>query len=307
MHPVYTATGVPSFLRLGLRFGHNDAMRLDDLPIFPFLPEIADALRCGSLVLSAETGAGKTSAVPAYLAERRELPGKAIILEPRRLAAVSAAARVAELLGEEPGGTVGYRVRGDSRTGPRTVVEFVTEAVFIRIVQDDPLLTGVHLVAFDEFHERSALADLGLAFAAEAREARGDLSILVMSATMDTAALSTFLECPTIAVPGRLFPIDLSYSPPQAGERQELALARAIATALGATAGDILAFVPGLREMGATAMSLRAMLDHGLSDAGPVEILALHGSMPLREQRAIVSPPAGAPRRVIVSTSIAET
>lgn len=283
-------------------------MRLDDLPIFPFLPEIAGALRRGSLVLSAETGAGKTTAVPAYLAERGQLSGKVIVLEPRRLAAVSAASRVAELLGGEPGGIVGYRVRGDSRAGPRTVIEFVTEAVFIRMVQDDPLLSGVCMVAFDEFHERSAMADLGLAFAAEAGEARGGLSILVMSATMDTAAVSAFLACPAIAVPGRLFPVDLSYSAPLLGERVEQAVTRAITVALGATGGDILAFVPGLREIGAVATCLRAMLDRGkLPVAEPVAILGLHGSMPLRDQRAIVAPPPGSARRVIVSTSIAET
>jgi len=242
-------------------------MRLDDLPIFPMLPAIESALREGSLALSAETGAGKTSAVPAWLASRGALAGKAIVLEPRRIAAVSAAARVSELLGTELGATAGYRVRGDSRAGAGTVVEFVTEAVFIRMVQDDPLLSGVSLVVFDEFHERSAASDLGLAFAAEAREARGDLSLLAMSATMDAAAVAAYLSCPVIESPGRLYPIETRYRPPKNGERPEDAVARAVLEALGATAGDVLAFLPGLREIGAAASTLRAAFDRGAAPA----------------------------------------
>jgi len=288
------------------RFCHNMAMRLDDLPIFPMLPAIESALRSGSLALSAETGAGKTSAVPAWLASRGALAGKAIVLEPRRIAAVSAAARVSELLGTELGATAGYRVRGDSRAGAGTVVEFVTEAVFIRMVQDDPLLSGVSLVVFDEFHERSAASDLGLAFAAEAREARGDLSLLAMSATMDAAAVAAYLSCPVIESPGRLYPIETRYSPPKNGERPEDAVARAVSEALGATGGDVLAFLPGLREIGAAASTLRAAFDRGSAALTP-EILSLHGSLSLGEQRSITAPRRDGRRRVILSTSVAET
>jgi len=283
-------------------------MRLDDLPVYPLLPEIARALAAGSLVLSAETGAGKTSAVPAYLVASGGLSGKALILEPRRIAAVSAAARVSELLGTELGTTAGYRVRGDSRANRSTVVEFVTEAVFIRMVQDDPFLTGVSLVAFDEFHERSAACDLGLAFAAETREARGDLSILAMSATMDSRAVSSYLSCPTIEAPGRLYPIETSYRPPANGCRVEDSVAEAIHEALGMTGGDILAFLPGLREIGSTAAALQARLDRISASGGRgIDILALHGSLSLGDQKSILAPPAGARRRVILATSVAET
>ncbi len=275
-------------------------MRLDDLPIFPLLPDIAKALEAGSLVLSAETGAGKTSAVPAYLVEAGSLTGKALILEPRRLAAISAANRVSELLGTETGRTVGYRVRGDTKAGRDTIVEFITEAIFIRMVQDDPFLTGISLVAFDEFHERSAACDLGLAFAAEAREARDGLSILAMSATMDSKALATYLDCPTIDSPGRLYPIENAYRPPMNGAGIEETVATAILEALAATDGDVLAFLPGLREIGTVADML------GYRSSG-IDILPLHGSLSLREQKSVLAPPPGARRRIILATSVAET
>ncbi|MBU1080817.1 MAG: DEAD/DEAH box helicase, partial [Spirochaetes bacterium] len=279
-------------------------MRLDELPIFPLLDDIAAALAKGSLALSAETGAGKTSAVPAFLAASGGLRGKAIVLEPRRLAAVSSAARVSELLGDELGRTAGYRVRGDSRASRGTRVEFVTEAVFVRMVQEDPLLDGVSLVAFDEFHERSASCDLGLAFALEAREARGDLSILVMSATMDSGRVAEYLGCPAIEAPGRLYPITTSYRPGRSGP--ENAVASAVVEALESTKGDVLAFLPGLREIGATAAILESRLGAGRGTAG-VGIAVLHGSLPLDRQRSIISPPPGAPRRVVLATSVAET
>jgi ATP-dependent helicase HrpB len=278
-------------------------MRLDDLPIFPALPAIALSLEAGSLVLSAETGAGKTSSVPAYLAAHGHLRGRMIILEPRRIAAVSAAARVAELLGCAVGDLVGYRVRGDVKSGPRTVVEFVTEGVFIRMVQDDPLLSGIALVAFDEFHERSASGDLALAFSSEAREARGDLSILVMSATLDTEAIAVYLGCPVITVPGRLFPVTVSYRPPARGESVPDTVARAALEAMGMADGDVLAFLPGLREIGDAAQAIRRQ-----SGGGEVPgVAVLHGALSLGEQRAILAPAAGSPRRVILATSVAQT
>lgn len=280
-------------------------MHLDDLPIFPLLPDIASALREGSLVLSAETGAGKTSAVPAYLIETNAFAGKehtrkALILEPRRIAAISAAARVSELLGTELGRAVGYRVRGDTKAGRDTLVEFITEAVFIRMVQEDPFLTGISLVAFDEFHERSAACDLGLAFAAEARAASEGLSILAMSATMDSNSVSTYLDCPAIHAPGRLYPITTAYRPPRNGAYLEAAVTAAILEALGSSDGDVLAFLPGLREIGAVS----AMLG---SHPSEIEILPLHGSLSLMEQKSVLAPPPGARRRVILATSVAET
>jgi ATP-dependent helicase HrpB len=274
-------------------------MRLDDLPVFPALPQITTALQAGPLVLSAETGAGKTSAIPTWLLSTRAVPGRVLVLEPRRLAAVSAASRVAELTGTAVGDVVGYRIRGDTRCGPRTAVEFVTEAIFIRMIQNDPLLSGVSLVIFDEFHERSAASDLGLAFAAEARDARPDLAILVMSATIETGRIASYLACPTITVPGRSFPVELRHVAPQAGERIEATTARAIAQALAATEGDVLVFLPGLREIDDVASRL--------GSTPLVDIAMLHGGLDVSEQRAIVAPPPGARRRVVLSTSVAET
>ena len=280
-------------------------MHLDDLPIFPLLPDIARALTNGSLVLSAETGAGKTSAVPAYLVETNAFASKAsakkaLVLEPRRIAAISAASRVSELLGSELGRAVGYRVRGDTKAGRDTFVEFITEAVFIRMVQEDPFLTGVSLVVFDEFHERSAACELGLAFAVEAREAREGLSILAMSATMDSTSVSTYLGCPAIHAPGRLYPITTAYRPPRNGAYLEESVTAAILEALGSSDGDVLAFLPGLREIGAVS----AMLGSLPSGIG---ILPLHGSLSLMEQKSVLAPPPGAHRRVILATSVAET
>lgn len=284
-------------------------MRLEDLPLYPALPRIATALRSGPLVLSAETGAGKTSAIPAWLLSTRSLPGRVLVLEPRRLAAVSAATRVAELTGTEVGDLVGYRIRGDTRCGPRTTVEFITEAIFIRIIQGDPLLSGVSLVIFDEFHERSAISDLGLAFAREALEARPDLAILVMSATLQTEHIASYLSCPTMTVAGRSFPVELRHVPPLAGEPIEATVARAVSMALAATTGDILVFLPGLREIDDVASRLRSRSGADATGDGALgaDIAVLHGGLGVPEQRAIVDPPAAAGRRVVLSTNVAET
>ena len=283
-------------------------MQLDDLPVFPLLPDIADALKTGSLVLSAETGAGKTSAVPAYLVRSGALNGKAIILEPRRLAAVSAAARVSDLLGTELGTTIGYRVRGDTRARRNTQAEFVTEAVFLRMVQEDPLLTGISLVVFDEFHERSAASDLGLAFAAEAREAREGLSILVMSATLDSKSIAAYLGCRILEAPGRQYPITTTYRPPRDGERLEDTVAAAIVEALRSTGGDILAFLPGIREIEKTSLALGSALSRvTAAGADEPDIMHLHGSLALAEQQSVIARPRNDRRRVVLATSIAET
>ena len=300
----------------------------NDLPIAPLLPAIASALSGGgALALQAETGAGKTTAVPAYLvslakaasqpgiASRTGISGKIIVLEPRRLAAIAAAHRVSTLLGDQPGGLVGYRVRGAAKAGPRTKVEFVTQAVFLRMIQDDPFVQDIGLVVFDEFHERTAIADLALAFAREAREARTELSILVMSATMDTAKVATFLDCPELRSPGRAWPVEVRYQPPLPGEYIETTTVRAIQSALEASSGDVLAFLPGMRE-------LRRVADH-LADRGlgrrsggqagnpggrdATEVLLLHGSLALEEQKRVISPEQGGCRRVVLATNVAET
>lgn len=278
-------------------------MDASKLPIHRYLPEIERLVSLGSLALSAETGSGKTSAVPAYLAERARSRGKIVVLEPRRLAAVSAASRVAELTGTRLGDLAGYRVRGATVASGATAVEFVTSAVFVRMIQDDPLLSGYWVVAIDEFHERSAWADLGLAFAAEAREARGELSILAMSATMDTDAVSRYLGSPKLELPGRTYPVEVSYRSPSPGERPEDAVASSAIEALGSIDGDVLAFLPGVREICATDAALRFRLRAGAR----VEILSLYGSMSLADQRRVVAPDARRGRRIILATNVAET
>lgn len=299
--------------------GHNGGMDAptNRLPIDDYVAPIGAALKGGGrLALSAETGAGKTTALMARLAEAKEIRGKILVLEPRRLAAVSSAARAAELLGGRPGGAVGYRVRGDAKPGAR--LEYCTEAVFMRIVQDDPFLEGVGLVVFDEFHGRSAIGDLCLAFARFAAEARPGLSLLVMSATLDRDGAAAYLGSPSLSVPGRLYPVELRYRPaasyagappngragyPGGGRAWEGAGAAAAAAreAWDEVEGDLLVFLPGLREIG----DAREAASRAVPEA---EILVLHGGMELRDQSAVIAAPAaGRARRVILATSVAET
>jgi ATP-dependent helicase HrpB len=211
-------------------------------------------------------------------------------------------------------------------------VEFVTQAVFLRMIQDDPFVQDVGLVVFDEFHERTATADLALAFALEAREARPDLSILVMSATMDTVKVAAFLGCPEMRAPGRAWPVEVRYQPPLPGEFIDAAVARAVQSALEDSVGDILVFLPGLREIRRVAGILaergvgghskpggRATGQKGSTSLGgspgqgspggqkAAEVLVLHGSMGLEEQRRVISPEPGCVRRVVLATNVAET
>ncbi|MFH2115131.1 MAG: helicase-related protein, partial [Spirochaetota bacterium] len=245
------------------------------------------------------------------------MAGKIIVLEPRRLAAVAAAHRVSALLGDAPGGLAGYRVRGAVQAGPRTRVEFVTQAVFLRMIQDDPFVQDIELVIFDEFHERTVTADLALAFALEAREARAGLSIMVMSATMDTTKVAAYLGCPQMSASGRAWPVEVRYQPPPPNEYIETAVARAIQASLGASSGDVLVFLPGMREIRRVAALLA---ERGIGKSGDgmrgrgspgrqigTEVLILHGSMALEEQRRVISPEPGCGRRVVLATNVAET
>ncbi len=192
-------------------------MPFPPLPIDAVLPALGEALATGTgAVLVAQPGAGKTTRVPLFLLDApwRE-DGRIIVLEPRRLAARAAARQMARLLGEDVGATVGYRVRLDARVSSRTRIEVVTEGVFTRMLLDDPELTGIAAVLFDEFHERSLDADLGLALALDARALRPDLRLLVMSATIDGARVADLLDgAPVIDSPGRAFPVETIYSEP---------------------------------------------------------------------------------------------
>ena len=293
-------------------------MRLPDLPVRSVLDALREALAERAVaVLVAPPGAGKTTVVPLALLEAPErenrwLAGrKIVVLEPRRLATRAAAQRMASLLGEEVGDTVGYRVRRDTRVGPRTRIEVVTEGVLTRMLQTDPALEEVGLVIFDEFHERSLHADLGLALSLEARRLfRDDLRLLVMSATLDAAAVAKLLgaedAAPVIAAEGREHPVETRYLDRPGGrsqhERIEPAVAAQVARALRDDAGDVLVFLPGAGEIRRTAERLAAM-----ELPGSVDLYPLFGDLSRAEQdRAITPSPAGR-RKVVLASAIAQT
>jgi ATP-dependent helicase HrpB len=261
-------------------------------------------------VLQAPPGAGKTTRVPLALLEEPWLAGtKLIMLEPRRIAARAAAARMAQTLGEPIGATVGYRVRLDTRVGPRTRIEVVTEGVLTRMMQDDPTLEGVGLLIFDEFHERSLNADLGLALARQAQQlVRPELRLLVMSATLDTAPVARLLGgAPVIVSSGREFPVATYYEREQHDDRRDTRRveARVIGTiqrALREEEGGILVFLPGTAEIRRVETQLAAVIDPARTIIAP-----LHGSLPPDEQdRAMANAPHGW-RKVVLATSVAET
>ncbi|OWW01058.1 ATP-dependent helicase [Rhizobium sp. R72] len=278
---------------------------LPELPVSHVLPEIGAALATrGRAVLSAPPGAGKTTLVPLYLLDQDwRGDGKIILLEPRRLAARAAASRMASLLGETVGGTVGYRMRLDTRVSAKTRVEVVTEGVFARMILEDPELSGVSVVIFDEFHERSLDADFGLALALDVQSAlRDDLRVLVMSATLDVARVAELLgQPPVIESMGRSYPIDIRYKDRPSGERMEDAMTRAIVDAHASESGSILAFLPGQAEIARTAERLEGRF-------GPQTLIApLFGNLTQREQDAAIRPAEPGTRKVVLATSIAET
>ncbi len=273
------------------------------LPIEAVLPAIRAVLATrGSAVVEAPPGAGKTTLVPLHLLAEPWLAGRRILmLEPRRLAARAAAARMSELLGEEIGGTVGYAVRFERRTSDETRIEVVTEGLLTRYLQRDPALEAYGCVIFDEFHERSLDADLGLAFCLEVQESlRPDLKLVVMSATLDGAAMADVLgSAPVVRSEGRLFPVRVEHLGGDPAEPLELRAARAVELALGASPGSVLAFLPGAREIRRTA----ALLAARLGPAGP-PVYPLYGDLSRGEQDAAIRPGA---RKVVLATNIAET
>jgi ATP-dependent helicase HrpB len=272
------------------------------LPIEQVLPSLRDALRsAGGVVLQAPPGAGKTTGVPLALLGEPWLGGRGIVmLEPRRLAARAAARRMATLLGELPGETVGYRVRHESLVGPTTRIVVVTEGVLTRMLQSDPALERFGLVVFDEFHERSIHADLGLALTIHSRSLlREDLRILVMSATLEGAPVSTLLDgVPIVTSEGRSHAVEVRHRSRRSGVKLESEVAAVVREALQAEQGDVLVFLPGAGEIRRVAALL------GEVDA---EVIPLHGNLPpQRQDRAILPSPPGS-RKVVLATSIAET
>ncbi|CAM4270516.1 ATP-dependent helicase HrpB [Paenibacillus endophyticus] len=276
------------------------------LPIDSVLPQLLAALRSGTnAVLVAEPGAGKTTRVPLALLDQPWLSGKKIImLEPRRLAARSAAKFMASNLGEQVGQTVGYRVKMDTNVGPRTRIEVVTEGVLTRMLQEDPALEHVGAVLFDEFHERHLHGDLGLALCLQSQTLlREDLRLLVMSATLDAAPIAAMLgEAPIIRSEGRVFPVITRYLPHKQSGPLEPRMASLILEALRSHDGDLLAFLPGAAEIRRTAWKLKEL---GLPLSTRVE--ELHGSLPLEQQDAAIAPCSAGERKIVLATSIAES
>lgn len=275
------------------------------LPIRDKLGEITDHLdRSNRLVLCAPPGAGKTTLVPlALLNSTWRGDRKIILLEPRRLAARAAASRMASLLGEKVGETVGYRMRLDTRISARTRIEVVTEGVFARMILDDPELSGIAAVLFDEFHERSLDADLGLAFALDTQGAlRPDLRLLVMSATLDVAEVGRLLgDAPVVISEGRTHPVEIRYRERGGHERIEDVMANAIAEVIRDEDGSVLAFLPGQGEIRKVAERLEGRL------RSDVTVAPLYGNLDQAEQTAAIQPCRSGKRKVVLATSIAET
>ncbi|MQG93138.1 ATP-dependent helicase HrpB [Pseudomonas sp. MN1F] len=280
------------------------------LPIDAVLPALREALENrDEAVLEAPPGAGKTTRVPLALLNEPWLAGQTILmLEPRRLAARAAAERLASELGEKVGETVGYRIRLDSKVGPNTRIEVVTEGILTRRLQADPALAGVGLLVFDEFHERSLDADLALALSLNGRELLRDdpaLKILLMSATLEGERLSRLLgDAPVVSSEGRMHPVDIRWGRPfQPGEFIEPRVVDNVLLALAEQPGSVLVFLPGQAEIRRVHQSLQ----EALGERPDVLLCPLHGELDLNAQRAAIDPPAKGLRKVVLATNIAET
>ncbi|GLY71074.1 ATP-dependent helicase HrpB [Amycolatopsis taiwanensis] len=273
-------------------------MKLPDLPVRAVLGEVTAALdEAGSAVLVAPPGTGKTTIVPLALAEHRT--GRILVAEPRRLAARAAAARMAALLDEPVGRTVGYSVRGDRKVSSRTRIEVVTSGLLVRRLQSDPELRDVDTVLLDECHERHLDADLLLALLLDVRAGlRPDLALLATSATVAADRLAHLLgSAPVITAHARSFPVEVAYLPPGRDERLEARVARAVHTALSETDGDVLAFLPGVAEI--------SRVSGMLADLSEVDVMPLHGRLGTAAQDAALRP--GPRRRVVLATAVAES
>lgn len=275
------------------------------LPIDSLLPEVRRALQAhGAAVIQAPPGAGKTTRVPLALLDEPWLKSrKLVMLEPRRLAARSAARHMAAELGVPVGGTVGYRVRMDTRVGPTTRLEIVTEGVLTRLLQDDPSLSAYGAIIFDEFHERSLHADLALALALEARSAlRPDLKLIVMSATLDAAPVAALMgDAPVLTSEGRMYPVETRYLPGREREQLLPQVQLAVERALQEEEGSLLVFLPGVGEIRRLEQRLRERVKPGTL------IAPLYGDLDNAAQDRAIEPASAGNRKVVLATSIAET
>jgi ATP-dependent helicase HrpB len=278
-----------------------------DLPIDAVLPQVLTCLtQSGRVVLQAPPGAGKTTRTPLAILQSGQCAGKILMLEPRRLAARAAAERMADTLGEPVGETVGYRIRGQSKIGPNTRIEVLTEGILTRMIQADPELPGVSAILFDEFHERSLAADLGLALTWELRETlREDLWLVVMSATLDAAPVAALLnDAPIVTSAGRSFPVELTYLPRPAPKDLpfEAQARNLIMQALADTEGGLLVFLPGEAEIRRTKAALQNHLPKNCV------LRLLLGNLPFAEQQLAIQPEAQKNmRKIVLATAIAET
>ncbi|EMF5695105.1 ATP-dependent helicase HrpB [Enterobacter roggenkampii] len=277
---------------------------MSSLPVAVVLPDLLAALRHSpQVLLNAPTGAGKSTWLPLQILKEGNISGKIILLEPRRLAARNVAQRLAELLNEKPGETVGYRMRAETCVGPTTRLEVVTEGILTRMLQNDPELTGVGLVILDEFHERSLQADLALALLLDVQQGlRDDLRLLIMSATLDNARLRQALpDAPVISSEGRAFPVERRYQPLPSHQRFDEAVAIATAELLRQEPGSLLLFLPGVGEIQRVQEQLSSRV------GGDVLLCPLYGALSLQEQRKAILPAPVGQRKVVLATNIAET
>ncbi|MCH7377704.1 ATP-dependent helicase HrpB [Aeromonas sp. MR19] len=277
---------------------------MSQLPIVSVLPALFAAIDShASVILQAPPGAGKSTLLPLELVRQNRLPGRIIMLEPRRLAARNIAGFLARQLGEQVGERIGLRVRGESRTSARTRLEIVTEGVLTRMLQQDPELAGVSLVIFDEFHERSLHADTALAFAIESQQGlRDDLKLLIMSATLDGMALEALLpDAPVIRSEGRGFPIDYHYRPINRQQWLEPQVGAVVLEALASCAGSALVFLPGQGEIERLAQWLEGRLPDD------VRLAPLYGRLDMAAQQAAIEPAPAGRRKLVLTTNVAET
>src|SRR5215470_564473 len=277
---------------------------MDSLPVDEALPRLKEALAArNAAVLVAPPGAGKTTRVPLALLDASWLAGRKIVMqEPRRLAARAAARRMSATLGEQVGETVGYRVRLDTRVGPRTRIEVVTDGLFLRLLQDDPSLDGVGCVIFDELHERGLESDLAFALVRESQGAlREDLRVIAMSATLDPGPVSQRLGgAPVVESAGRMFLVETRYLDRDAAGRIEDTVASAVRSALANESGSALVFLPGVGEIRRVEERLRGL-------GADIDVAPLYGDLSPAEQDRAISPSPAGRRKVVLATSIAET